>query len=87
MENIWTLQVGQRVAGNYMGAFPYRGTVTAFRGHTMNHQIALVFVDLDAPIEVFGAERDSLVINASNDAAAASRFSGGIAPDTIEVLN
>lgn len=84
MANVWTLQAGDKVNGKYMGQFDYSGRISSLRPHTINHKILMVFVELDNAIDVFGASRDSLVIHASNDEAAAAKFSGGDA-DTIEV--
>jgi hypothetical protein len=78
MTSIHQIQNGDRVTGTYCGA-SYTGTVREQRPHTMNHHIQLFFVDLDAPQTILGLERDSLVINASDDFGALNRFLCGTA--------
>jgi hypothetical protein len=71
------------VHGEYFG-IPYTGIVTHQRPHTMNHHIQMFSVQLDAPLTVFGLERNSLLINASDDPAALAHFLGH-APDTTPI--
>ena len=77
MTNIHTIETGAKVSGSYCGV-AYRGIVTSQRGHTMNHNITLFDVQLESPITVFGLERNSLHVSASDDAAALVRYLGGV---------
>jgi Cft2 family RNA processing exonuclease len=55
----WNLE-GMTVFGNYMGEFPIRGTVSLSRvtyGGGVSHH-----VKLDTPINVYGAERDVVIM-------------------------
>jgi hypothetical protein len=83
MTTIHTIQNGARVQGEYCG-HPYQGTVTAQRPHTMNHRIQMFWVALDAPVDIFGLVRDSLIIHGSDSYEAALHFNGGTSADTIE---
>lgn len=56
----WNLE-GLQVFGNYMDQFPVSGRVTLSRvtyGGEVNHHI-----NLDSSIEVYGAIRDSVILN------------------------
>ena len=53
--------VGARVQGVYFGQ-PYTGTVSYARPHTMNLSYKH-HIDLDAPITVFSAKRDSIIVS------------------------
>ena len=58
----WDL-TGSRVHGLYMGLFPYAGVVTESRvkyGGTVGHT-----VKVDAPLTVFGATRDCVLVSGS----------------------
>lgn len=55
----WNLE-GMTVFGNYMGEFPIRGIVSLSRvtyGGGVSHH-----VKLDTPINVYGAERDVVIM-------------------------
>lgn len=84
--SIHQIETGDRVKGRYMNQFPFTGKVYDQRPHSINHKIQIFYVKLDKPITVFGARRDSIVINASDDQYAAIRFSGGSGGDSIEKL-
>ena len=58
-------QVGEKVKGQYYGE-KYTGVVEYGRPHTMNDSY-LHFVKLDAPIIVFGAQRDGIVITSGEE--------------------
>jgi hypothetical protein len=60
-----THQVGAKVKGEYYGE-KYSGVVTYGRPHTMNDSY-LHFVKLDAPIIVFSAEREAIVITSGKE--------------------
>ncbi len=60
------MQPGDRVQGAYYGA-PFTGTVTEARPHTCNVALMLLYVDLDAPITVFGTTRDTLGMHVRED--------------------
>jgi hypothetical protein len=52
---------GMRVIGMYMGDYPVSGTVRLSRvkyGGGMSHHVTL-----DSPIKVFGAVRESIILN------------------------
>jgi hypothetical protein len=52
---------GMRIIGMYMGDYPVSGTVRLSRvkyGNGMSHHVTL-----DNPINVFGAVRDSVILN------------------------
>ena len=60
--NVWNLE-GRTVTGNYMGEIPVEGVVTLSRvtyGGGINHH-----VDLNVPIDVYGAKRDSVILDHS----------------------
>lgn len=80
-ESIHSIEVGHTVRGQYCG-YDYAGTVSTRRLHTLNHHITEFCVDLREPVVIFGSAREHIMINASDDLAAAARFVGG-APDTI----
>lgn len=52
-------QAGTKVRGNYFGQ-SFAGTVREMRPHTIHPTRVEHFVDLDAPITVFGTERTSI---------------------------
>jgi hypothetical protein len=85
MASIHTITTGARVTGSYIGV-PVSGTVTSHRPHTMNHRIELFTVALDAPTEILGLVRDSVILSCSDDMDAASRYVGGQTPDTIAAV-
>ena len=82
-QTVWTLAAGQHIRGTYYG-MPYSGVVTSLRPHTMNHAVLMLDVKLDAPISVFGLERDSMIVHASDRGSELARFQD--AADTLEVL-
>jgi hypothetical protein len=54
---------GMRVIGMYMGDYPVSGTVRLSRvkyGGGMSHHVTL-----DSPIKVFGAVRESIILDAT----------------------
>lgn len=54
---------GKRIVGMYMGEYPVSGTVYLSRvkyGGGMSHHVTL-----NSPIEVFGAVRESIILDAS----------------------
>ncbi len=56
----WDL-TGARVEGRYLGDFPYTGTITDSRvkyGGRVQHTVRL-----DAPIEVYGACREVILVD------------------------
>ena len=53
---------GKRIVGMYMGEYPVSGTVYLSRvkyGGGMSHHVTL-----DSPIKVFGAVRESIILDA-----------------------
>ena len=76
MTSIHTITTGTIVRGLYCGV-SFSGIVTSHRAHTMNHRIELFFVELEQPISVFGLERSSLCVNASDSREALAKFLGG----------
>lgn len=83
MKSIYTIENGATVQGTYLGT-PYTGIVREQRQHTMNHRIRMFSVDLDAPVTVFGMERASLLINASDDLSSLRQYLGH-EPDAIAI--
>jgi hypothetical protein len=61
MQDQKPIAIGARVQGVYYGQ-PYTGTVSYARPHTMNLSY-MHHIDLDAPITVFSAERDSIIVS------------------------
>ena len=60
----WNLE-GKRIAGRYMGEFPYQGRVTESRvqyGGNVQHT-----VKVDTPIRVYGQWRDTILISPHDD--------------------
>jgi hypothetical protein len=53
--------IGDKVKGLYFGK-EYTGTVTYARPHTMN-QSYKHYIELDTPITVFSAQRDSIIVS------------------------
>jgi hypothetical protein len=54
---------GKRIVGMYMGEYPVSGTVYLSRvkyGGGMSHHVTL-----NSPIEVFGAVRESIILDAN----------------------
>ena len=61
MSNQKAFKVGDRVQGVYHG-HPYTGTVEYTRAHTINQSYKHHIV-LDAPITVFSATRDRIIVS------------------------
>ena len=61
MTTTTTITTGAKVQGSYHGV-AYRGTVEQHRPHTMNANAEMFIINLDTPITVFGATRDSLAL-------------------------
>jgi hypothetical protein len=61
MEKQKPFKVGDKVKGVYYGQ-PYTGTVSYARPHTMNLSY-MHHIDLEQPIMVFSAERDSIIVS------------------------
>lgn len=56
---------GNKVKGRYYEQ-PYTGVVFYARPHTMNDSF-MHFINLDMPIEVFGNERNSIVVQTHSE--------------------
>jgi len=59
---LWNLE-GMHISGLYMGKFPVSGKVWLSRvkyGGEVSHHI-----NLDKPVEIYGTERDTVILNHS----------------------
>lgn len=64
---------GTRVEGMYLGKFPFTGTITSRRWLTVPTDGCLeFFVKLDAPLELYNATRDTLVLHTRHDGSPSS---------------
>jgi hypothetical protein len=82
------IDTGTRVAGTYLGT-PFTGTVRSHRGHTINWQVFMTHVDLDAPIDITAigrTESDSVLVHTAWDGSALPADAGDWGQDTITVL-
>jgi hypothetical protein len=84
--SIHALKDGDKVTGRYCGQ-TFTGVIASHRPHTMNHHIELFFVDLDAPITVFGDTRMWAHLSLSDDAAAQNHYHSGHCDDFLKAVH